>query len=64
MLGTRLITTTSAPALGDLRTAGPGDVIRVLPGATSRKDWARIWLALGEAWVRGAEVVLMREESK
>lgn len=56
------ITPTSAPALGDLRTAGPGDVIRVLPGATKRRDWARYWLALGEAWARGAEVQLMREE--
>jgi hypothetical protein len=59
----RTITPTSAPALGDLRTAGPGDVIHVHAEAVGRRDWARYWLAIGEAWARGAKVMLMRGES-
>ena len=57
-----VITATTAPALGDLRLATPTDVIHVSPDATSRADWARYWDALGVAWVRGADVVLMRGE--
>lgn len=55
------ITRTKAPALGDLYTAGPGDVIRVRRDAVERKDWGRYWLALGVAWSRGAEVELREE---
>ncbi|MGV9546817.1 hypothetical protein [Streptomyces ardesiacus] len=51
-----------APALGDVRSAGPGDLVYILPDATSRKDWAKYWEAVGVALSRGAQVVVMRRE--
>lgn len=57
------VSATSAPALGDLRIAGLGDVVYVRADASDRRDWGRYWEALGVAWVRGADVVLMRGES-
>lgn len=59
---TYVVSSTSAPALGDLRLAGPDDTVFVRPDATSRKDWGRYWDALGVAFARGADVVLMRGE--
>lgn len=52
----RVIRSDYAPALGDLRVMGLGDVIVVEPGATDRKDWARYQDAIGGAVSRGAEV--------
>ncbi|MFD3573827.1 hypothetical protein [Streptomyces sp. NPDC058644] len=46
-----------APALGDLRVMGLGDVIVVRAGATERKDWARYMDAIGQAVARGTEVL-------
>ncbi|MFD7776629.1 hypothetical protein [Streptomyces sp. NPDC059753] len=53
-----------APALGDVRDAGHGDLIYVRPAATSRRDFPKYWEAVGVALSRGAGVhVLNREES-
>jgi hypothetical protein len=53
-----------APALGDIRAAGVGDLIYIRPDATSRKDFPKYWEAVGTALVRGALVSVMnREES-
>ncbi|WP_043477464.1 hypothetical protein [Kitasatospora sp. MBT66] len=43
-----------APALGDLRTAGPGDTIVFLHDARERPDWPRYWEAAAVAVFRGA----------
>ncbi|MEU3729962.1 hypothetical protein AB0E81_11215 [Streptomyces sp. NPDC033538] len=51
-----------APALGDVRSAGPGDLVYILPDATSRKDFSKYWEAAGVALSRGAQVVVMRRE--
>jgi hypothetical protein len=54
----------SAPALGDVRDAGPGDLVYIRPAATTRKDFPKYWEAAGVALARGAQVsVLKREES-
>jgi len=54
----------NAPALGDVREAGPGDLIYIRPAATSRRDFPKYWEAVGVALSRGAFVsVLNREES-
>ncbi|MCM2391746.1 hypothetical protein [Streptomyces albipurpureus] len=54
----------NAPALGDLRNAGPDDCVYVFHSATSRKDWPKYWEAVGVAFSRGAFVhVVNREES-
>ncbi|MDH6625769.1 hypothetical protein M2271_003580 [Streptomyces sp. LBL] len=54
----------NAPALGDLRDAGPGDLICICPAATTRRDFPKYWEAAGVAMARGAIVsVLNREES-
>lgn len=54
----------NAPAIGDIRTAGPDDLIYVMPTAVERKDFPRYWEAVGVAKVRGAFVhVMNREES-
>jgi hypothetical protein len=58
-----IVTDRSAPALGDLRTAGPGDLIDIYPDATSRRDFPKVWEAVGVALVRGAEVCLLRGEN-
>jgi hypothetical protein len=53
----------NAPALGDVRDAGPGDLIYIRPAATSRRDFSKYWEAAGVALARGAFVsVLQREE--
>lgn len=52
----------NAPALGDVRAAGPGDLVYILPDATSRKDFPKLWEAAGVALARGAQVVVMRRE--
>lgn len=52
----------TAPALGDVRDAGPGDLIYVRPAATSRRDFPRYWEAAGVALARGAQVVVMKRE--
>lgn len=57
-----VIDVANAPALGDVRDAGPGDLIYVLPDATSRKDFPKYWEAAGVALARGAQVVVMRRE--
>lgn len=57
-----VIDAANAPALGDLREAGPADLIYVRRSATTRKDWARYWDALRQAWARGAFVSLMNNE--
>ncbi|WP_327712415.1 hypothetical protein OG912_32345 [Streptomyces sp. NBC_00464] len=54
----------NAPALGDIRTAGKDDVIRVRRSAVQRKDFAKYWEAIGVALKRGAVVdVRNREEN-
>ncbi|MEU5361116.1 hypothetical protein ACFY9R_26525 [Streptomyces albidoflavus] len=52
----RIIRPDYAPALGDLRVMGLGDIIVVQPGATDRRDWPRYQDAIGQAVARGAEV--------
>ncbi|MET9480974.1 hypothetical protein [Streptomyces sp. NPDC006638] len=54
----------SAPALGDIRCAGPGDLIYIRPAAISRKDFPKYWEAAGIALTRGALVhVVNRKEN-
>lgn len=52
----------NAPALGDLRFAGPDDLIYIVPTATTRKDFPKYWEAIGCALVRGAFVHVMNGE--
>lgn len=52
----------NAPALGDIRAAGPDDLIYIRPDATSRRDFPKYWEAAGVAFVKGAQVVVMRRE--
>ncbi|MFE0326298.1 hypothetical protein ACFW08_05715 [Streptomyces sp. NPDC058960] len=53
-----------SPALGDIRAAGEGDLIYIRPEATTRRDFPKIWEAVGVALARGAFVCVMnREES-
>lgn len=60
-----LIDDANAPALGDVRDAGPDDCIYIRPAATTRKDFPKYWEAVGVAMKRGALVCVMnREESK
>lgn len=51
-----------SPALGDIRDAGPGDLIYIRPAATSRRDFPKYWEAAGVALARGAQVVVMKRE--
>ena len=44
-----------APALGDVRALGRGDVVVLVPGAEGRQDWARYAEAIGAAVGRGAD---------
>ncbi|MER5501338.1 hypothetical protein ABT096_29615 [Streptomyces sp. NPDC002561] len=53
---THVIAATSAPALGDIRQAGPGDRVVVRRSAAERKDFAKYWEAVGAALSRGAWV--------
>ncbi|AFU62223.1 hypothetical protein TG1_28 [Streptomyces phage TG1] len=50
----------AAPALGDVRTAKPGDVVHLVPGVDQRADWGRYLDALSVAITRGASVVWVR----
>jgi hypothetical protein len=59
-----LIDDAMAPALGDIRDAGPDDCIYIRPAATTRKDWPRYWEAIGVALSRGAFVHVMNREEK
>ncbi|MFB7377786.1 hypothetical protein ACFC6U_02835 [Kitasatospora purpeofusca] len=43
-----------APALGDLRAAGPGDRVLFLHDARQRPDFSRYWEAAAVAVFRGA----------
>lgn len=56
------ITKSTAPALGDLRRLGVGNVIVIGAGATSRPDWGRYENAIGAAVTRGAEIRQERGE--
>lgn len=47
----------TAPAIGDVRTAGPRHVVFVHADAPQRKDWPRYADALTVAIARGADVV-------
>jgi hypothetical protein len=59
-----VIESAAAPALGDIRAAGVGDLIYIRPDATTRKDFPKYWEALGAALARGAQVVVMRGEER
>lgn len=52
----RRITYASAPAVGDVRTMGNGDVIWLHVNVETRKDWPRFADAIAQAVTRGAEV--------
>lgn len=53
----------NAPALGDVRDAGEGDLIYIRRVATTRRDFSKYWEAVGVALSRGAFVsVLQRGE--
>ncbi|KUF18834.1 hypothetical protein [Streptomyces silvensis] len=52
----------NVPALGDVRDAGPGDLVYVRPAATIRSDFSKYWEAAGVALARGAQVVVMNRE--
>lgn len=52
----KIITEDSAPAAGDLRRLGAGDIIVVHHSALKRRDWARCWDAIGTAFMRGVEI--------
>ncbi|MFF8473861.1 hypothetical protein [Streptomyces sp. NPDC015414] len=51
-----LITKDAAPALGDVRAMGRGDVLALSDDATQRKDWGRYVDGIGQAITNGAEV--------
>ncbi|MFD9687872.1 hypothetical protein ACFY2K_11010 [Kitasatospora sp. NPDC001309] len=48
-----------APALGDLRLAGPRDTLLFLHDARARPDFARYWEAAAVAVFRGAAVTVV-----
>lgn len=54
----------NAPALGDVREAGPDDLIYIRPAATSRRDFPKYWEAAGIALARGAFVSVLRREER
>lgn len=62
MTALHVIDDASAPALGDIRAAGDGDLIYIRPGATARRDFPKYWEAAGVALARGAQVVVMKRE--
>lgn len=64
MTALHVIDAANAPALGDVRDAGPGDLIYVRAEAIGRRDFPKYWEAVGVALARGAFVQVMnREES-
>ncbi|MFJ6636607.1 hypothetical protein ACIQMR_35365 [Streptomyces sp. NPDC091376] len=64
MSAVHLIDDANAPALGDVRDAGPGDLIYIRPAATSRRDFPKYWEAVGVALKRGALVHVMNREER
>ncbi|MFD0400181.1 hypothetical protein ACFVHI_19125 [Kitasatospora sp. NPDC127121] len=48
-----------APALGDLRLAGSGDLLLFLHDARQRPDFSRYWEAAGLAVFRGAALTVV-----
>jgi hypothetical protein len=50
------VTKGQAPALGDIRALGLGDVVYVDYDARQRKDWGRLVEALAAAVSKGASV--------
>ncbi len=56
----RLINKAAAPALGDVRTMGRGDVLIIVHDAPQRLDWPRYLDAIGQAITNGAEVRQLR----
>lgn len=54
---TRRISEHVAPAIGDIRLMGRGDVIVLTETAERRRDWARYVDAISCAVTRGAEVI-------
>ncbi|MEO3974404.1 hypothetical protein AAFN69_11125 [Streptomyces sp. CAU 1734] len=63
MTATHIIGPAEAPALGDLRTAGPDDCVYIKPEAADRPDFPKLWEAAGVALKRGAFVFVMSRES-
>lgn len=59
-----VIESAGAPALGDLREAGPDDVVYIFRDATTRADWSRYWDAIGVAFARGAQLSIIRREGE
>lgn len=62
MTALHVIDDANAPALGDVRDAGPGDLVYIRPAATFRRDFPKYWEAAGVALARGAQVVVMNRE--
>lgn len=60
--GIHVIDAAMAPAIGDIRSAGPGDVVHIRRSATQRGDWPRYWEAAGIAFARGAVVSINNQE--
>ncbi|WP_282203665.1 hypothetical protein [Kitasatospora fiedleri] len=56
---TYLVGAGTAPPLGDLRAAGPGDLVLFLHDARQRPDFARCWEAAGVAVFRGAALTVV-----
>lgn len=56
----RRITGDYAPALGDVRAMGAGDIVALGEGATGRRDWPRYAEAIMAAVSKGAEVRWLR----
>ncbi|MFE2104464.1 hypothetical protein ACFXAF_01115 [Kitasatospora sp. NPDC059463] len=48
-----------APPLGDLRAAGPGDLVLFLQDARQRTDFSRYWEAAAVAVFRGAALTVV-----
>lgn len=55
-----IVSAKAAPALGDIRALGPGDVVWLRDGVQGRPDWGRYLDALGFAIARGADVRWVR----
>ncbi|MFF1684471.1 MULTISPECIES: hypothetical protein [unclassified Streptomyces] len=54
-----LVDAATAPALGDVRDAGAGDLVYIRHAATSRRDFPKYWEAAGVALSRGANVYVI-----
>lgn len=50
----------AAPAIGDVRSMGEGDVIWLGADARERKDWGRYQEAMAQAISRGADIRWVR----